>query len=254
MPSCVFCNSLSNLNTEMSITVDDNKISVHICDEHADDATVKTARDAYMRKQEEIQKVLEQAKALGLNISTTGSGLVIAESPRQQPQQPQRVQQIQQIKKSISDDFENDPDVVPTTKLDSHRGMSSVGGGTEFGMVESINSFDMGNLRDKLPEEARQGVAKMTVVEGRQGQPLMIPKKRRDGTGTTVINIIKTDDQSLQESFKRMAGDSMQDNVPNFARAGYRNTTKDCPLCYGNCEMQGRECPKCKGTGVISLY
>ncbi len=251
MPSCVFCNSLSNLNTEMSITVDNNKISVHICDEHADDATVKTARDAYMRKQEEIQKVLDQAKALGLNISTSGSGLVIAEAPQQQTQP--KTQHVT-AKKSVDDDFENDPDIIPTTRLDSHRGMNSVGGGTEFGEVESIGSFDVGGLRDKLPEDARKGVAKMAIVEGRQGQPLMIPKKRRDGTGTTVINIVKTDDHELQESFRRMAGDSMRDNVPNFARAGYRNTTKDCPLCYGNGEAQGRECPKCKGTGFISLY
>ena len=39
MQTCVFCSTTSNLNTQMTITVDDVKITVDICDEHAETAT-----------------------------------------------------------------------------------------------------------------------------------------------------------------------------------------------------------------------
>lgn len=262
MSTCVFCNSTSDLNTEMNITLEDgSKVRVIICDEHAEDATVKTARAAYQKRQDEIKHVIEQAKALGLNISEMPNGLTLAQSadplpqtaiePRsQQPAQPAPQARIP-VK---NDDIGDDPDVITTDKLDSHPGMRSVGGGTDFGNVESLSSHDVNAFKEKLPEDARKGVAKMGIAEGREGQPIIIPKKRRDGTGTTTINIIKIDDRHLQESFKRMAGDSMNGKVPDFARSGYQNTTRTCPICRGEGEVNNQECPKCKGNGIISVY
>lgn len=261
--TCVFCNSPNDLNTQITVTLDDgSKVKVDICDEHAEDATVKTARAAYMRRQDAINAVLEQARALGLNVSepTGPSGLVIAQEipkpvsalTKQAPQVP-NVQSPQRAP-TKNDDLENDPDVVSTDRLDSHRGMRSVGGSAGNTSVESLPSHDIDNLKEKLNPDARKGVAKMGIAEGRAGQPIIIPKVRKDGTGTTRVNIVKTSDNMLQESFKKMAQDSIQDRVPDFARSGYSNTTRTCPICKGNCEVNGQICPKCDGNGIINVY
>lgn len=266
MSNCVYCNTSSNLNTELTITLEDgNKVTVAICDEHAEEASIKTAKAAYLEKQTEIQKVIEQARALGLNISETAGGLAIAQAapaPEPPPQlpaeveqaQPEPTQQVRRTPRKNGDNLEEDPDVVSTDRLDSHRGMHSVGGGTDFGSVESLSSHDMDGFKEKLPDQARKGVAKMGIAEGREGQPIIIPRVRKDGTGTTRVNIVKTDDRVLQESFKKMAKDSMEDRVPDFARSGYSNSTRDCPICRGECEVNGETCPKCKGQGIISVY
>lgn len=238
----------------MTITLDDgSKVKVHLCDEHAEDATVKTARIAYMKKQDAINAVLEQARALGLNISES-NGLVIAqEAPKPAPQQTQVTNQPTK-KSPVKNDLENDPDVISTERLDSHPGMLSVGGSAGNTSVESFSSHRIDGLKEKLEPSLRKGVAKMGVAEGRDGQPIMIPKVRRDGTGTTRLNIVKTSDNILQESFKRMAKDSIQDRVPDFARSGYSNTTRTCPICRGEGEVNGQQCPKCGGVGIINVY
>ncbi len=113
--------------------------------------------------------------------------------------------------------------------------------------------------RDVL-NRARKGKAKLTVMEGRDGQQLVIPEKRVDGMGTTRLKIVKKeDDTKLQSRFKRMAKDTIEhDKVPNFAREGYQNTQLECPFCHGNCTIvhlkREISCPKCNGAGVISTY
>jgi len=127
--------------------------------------------------------------------------------------------------------------------IDSH----GVGGGG--------NSYNRGQFSDKLSSDVLKGDAEMTVCEGREGLPMIIPAVRRDGTGTTRINIANTEnDNALQDRFKKMAQDSMNDNVPNYARSGYKNTTRNCPICKGDGSVRGSECPKCKGQGIISVY
>ena len=74
--SCVYCGGSDNLNTTFTITIDEEKIKVFICDEHAEDASVKTAKEAYLKKQKDIDSFLAQAKALGLNV-TINNGIPI---------------------------------------------------------------------------------------------------------------------------------------------------------------------------------
>ena len=243
----------------MTITLEDgSKVSVSICDEHAEEATVKTAKLAYLKKQDAIQAVLEQARALGLNISDSKpSGLVIVqETIKPQPkQQVSQLERKQAVKTDLGNDLDpSDPNVVSTAKLDSLGGMRSVGGSVGTSNVESLSSHDLANLKEKLDPNIRRGTAKLESVEGRGGQPIVIPTVRKDGTGTTRINIVKTSDAALQESFKKMASDSREDRLPNFARQGYNNTTRNCPICYGNGEVGGKDCPKCGGQGIISVY
>lgn len=246
---CVFCDNTNTLNTQMSINDNGQMISVFICDEHAEDATIKSAKEAYSAKKDKIQALLEQAKALGLNISETSSGLSIVQEQKQSVSVPRVVSSELDV---------NDPNVVPTAKLNVNRPIASVGGEVSGHSVQSHTSFDMSSLSEKLPEEVLNGHAEMAMVEGRSGQPLVIPKTRVDGTGTTRITIQKTDDNILQNRFKKMANDSMNGNTPDFARAGYQNTTANCPVCRGNGTVKnaGKNtvCPKCTGTGLISIY
>ena len=253
--SCVYCGSSDNLNTTFTITIDEEKIKVIICDEHAEDASVKTAKEAYVKKQKEIDSFLAQAKALGLNITiNNGSQLAVATSGapvqqqvRQAPQQP-----------IYNEPLMEGTDVVNTEMLNS-RNMKSIGGRTEYGMVNSYDSLDNSMLTEKIDPNFFRGKAKMGMVEGRGGQPLAIQEVRVDGTGTTRIQISKKeDDQKLQNRFKRMADDSRNDRTPDFARNGYENTMRNCPLCRGEATIVNNNatmiCPKCNGLGNISIY
>lgn len=259
MDQCVYCESTDNLNTQLTVTLEDgNKVTVNICDAHAEEATIKTARAAYLEKQQKINEIIEQAKKLGLEIGQSAGGLVIAQqttpqSPSTGPAPQPKPTQPKPPKIELSSD---DPDVVQTTKIDSNRQFVSLGGSTDHGHVDSYSSHDL-NIKG-LPPEARDGYAQMRIVEGREGHPIAIPQKRIDGTGVTRINIKQIeDDRGLQNRFKKMANQSMRDDIdgtPNFARSGYRNSTRDCPICRGECVINGQDCPKCNGAGVISVY
>lgn len=244
---CVFCDSATNLNTQMTITMDGISIDVKICDNHAEEATVKSVKEAYSIKKKKIDEVIAQARALGLNISETG-GLIVASSPASQSQPTPTVK--------VDEIDVNSPDVIPTSKL---KNVVQTTGGDVGGLaIAGHSSFDVSSLSEKLPDSVLQGHAEMALVEGRQGQPLAIPKTRIDGTGTTRITIQKSDDANLQSRFKKMASDSMNGNTPDFANAGYNNTTKTCPICRGQSTIKQNKknilCPKCNGSGIISIY
>lgn len=267
MSSCILCDSDKDLNTEMSVSVEGEKVSVVICDECADDATPKRVRQAYTRKMQEIEKFMKIAKSMGFEISKPGEkGIVVASDPpplpgKTPPQLPAPEvinAESRPVKEEAEDD--DDPDVIDTTRLDQQakKGMRSVGGVVdEFGVhVKSHNSYSTDHK--DIPEEVKKGKAKMAIGEGRGGQPIAFPKKRQDGLGTTRINIIKKEtDATLQQRFKNMAAASKEDRGPSF-KDGYGQDYgfRDCPICHGECVvMEGRgerTCPKCDGQGVIS--
>lgn len=254
MSTCVYCGVSENLNTTLQITLDNSeKVTVVICDEHAEEATIKSARVAYTNKQKQIDDFLAQAKALGLNISiNTGNNLSVVQAPVQQAPVQQAPQYAPQQTPQTQAILEGD-DVVSTDFIDNKM-MRSVGGGG----VESFSSFQAGSSKDKLDPNLLRGRAKITMMEGREGIPIAIPERRVDGTGTTRIKISKREnDQNLQNRFKRMAEDSIRDRSPDF-KSGYRDSMKSCPLCHESGSIRNMNqdivCPKCQGSGVISVY
>jgi len=250
---CIYCGSAKNLNTSMTVTLDDGiKHTVDICDEHAEEASIKSVKEAFITKQAQIKAVLEQAKALGLNISEVGGISIAQAESAPQPQQPPQPQPKAKEQPELDDDF------IPTDRIDKDRTITSVGGNTAMGNVPSYQSYDVANVRGDLPEDLLKGKVKMEVMEGREGQPIAVPKQRVDGTGTTSINISRAEnDSKLQERFKKMAAGSMSDNTPDFARSGYANTTATCPICRGDGTVKmgakSQMCPKCGGSGFISI-
>lgn len=256
MNICVYCGSHDNLNTELTIQLDSKRIKVLICDEHSEEASIKTAKDAYLAKRAKIDEVLQAARALGLNISdeeaTPSRSLVI---PKQDmPKQHISNEQVQPKKamtQAIPPQETIEEGFIPTSRLDSLRSVASVGGSTGYGSVESLSAHDFNSFSDKLPKELKNGVAKVDVLELRDGIPTPIPTIRRDGTGTTKISISKTDDNMLQNNFKRMANASMQDKV-SFAQNGYQNQERPCPMCNGSGGSKSI-CTKCNGSGIIVI-
>lgn len=254
MTNCIFCGSTTKLNTEMSITLDDGqKIQVHICEDHAEEATVKSAKQAYMVRLDKLKVLLEQAKALGLDLNSLQpktQSTPVAVPKQAQVAQPTVVQAQPVL------DLDDSENVVDTDRIDRARPFVSTGGQTEYGSVPSFSNYNLDGGTDKLPPEARKGKAHLAMMEGRAGQPIIIPDKRIDGTGTTTIKIIKAEsDATLQSRFKKMAGDSLQDKVPDFAHAGYSSGVKDCPFCRGQGNIKNGskliDCPKCQGSGIL---
>ncbi len=262
MSQCVFCDAITNLNTQLTVALDDGiKVTVMICDLHAEDATIKTARTAYLAKQQKATELIAQLKNLGYDVAKLDqrAGLIVptlatpARAPAPAP--------TPEANGPLSGD-----DVVSTELLDakSRKGMVSVGGNTDFGHVAGLPSHDVSEVAKKLGAEARKGQAKLTVVEGREGIPLVVPEKRIDGMGTTRIKVTKKEnDAKLQSRFKKMARDTMDEarpHFPDFARGGYQNSQVDCPICAktatpGTVMNGGREitCPKCNGACVIPV-
>lgn len=278
MSKCIYCEKQTDLNTQLTITLDGGKkVTVDICDEHADDATVKTAREAYLHHQQQIETFLEQAKALGFVVQDGPNGLAMVQ-PQQVPQAPQPVEPQPVVQPIQQQSVEPQPVVqqpiqqqpaqpqqpitegegwIDTSRIDNRR-MTSKGGAVSGVGVESYVHSQVGGQQDVLPNEVRRGKVRMQVVQGRCGQPLALPEQRVDGTGTTRVVVAQTeDDNKLQRRFKEMADTSRssQDNAagPDF-RNGYSDGTRNCPICYGACTIDDQTCPKCKGLGYISIY
>lgn len=266
MVRCIYCESEKDLNTQLIVTLENGtKATVDICDKHAEEATIKSAREAYQANQDKIAAFLEQAKELGLEVQEGASGLVIVK-PEPAPvefiiepvpeAQPVMVEQPINPKAGLTKD-ERDDGWVDTDVVDSQKGMQSVGGSTSMGAVQTHASHVVGGQKDVLPNNARRGKVKMQLAEGRGGQPIAIPEKRIDGTGTTRIKIQqKVDDHALQRRFKDMATESRssEDNRAGVDfRNSYQDTTRQCPICRGDCVINSADCPKCDGMGTITI-
>jgi len=264
---CVYCNVADNLNTTFTITLDDgNRVAVYICDEHAEDATVKSAKAKYLEKKTEIDDFIARAKELGLQVNEpTQPGKIATASVIQQPT-PQ--QQAPQPKQAPPQDVIDDGTgmVVDSSEFDvrSRRGVIGTGGALNgVHTAEQYQNIDLSQVRrenkEALPPEAFRGKVKVEAVEGRTGQILNIPSQRVDGTGTTTIRIAKTtSDADLQRRTKQMARDTIDDKHPGYGPhgLGYERSTT-CPLCKGKCSVyhnrQWIECPKCGGIGEIQV-
>lgn len=259
---CIFCGSPNDLNTELVITIDDgNKVKVQVCDQHAEDATVKTCRIAYSERQKQIDEVLQKAKALGINISdqSANSGLIIAtqQPPQPQTQQPQTQQPVFDDN-NINIDPTEDAIVIDTNLADRQ---TNVALSLDAVAATKVSAYNFGSLTDKLPENVRDGTVKMSIIEGMAGMPTAIPTVRRDGLGTTIIRQSKYDDNALQRKFKNMADQSMNNPDGTSFSNGYTAQECKCTFCNGIGSIMQRRvgvvtrsaCPKCNGAGIIAV-
>lgn len=256
---CFICSNAIDDNTHIILPVDGNNIDIYLCEEHSE-TSLKKLKELYLRKKSDLEDLIKKAKELGLklDIKSEDNHKEISEPKIIQAQAEVPKELTKETPKIISQKSEQTEDDLISTEFIDNKSMRSVGGTTDMGGVTSYQSYDFGSLSDKLPENARQGKVKMTMVEGRGGQQIAIPQKRMDGLGETHINIIKAEnDDKLQARFKKMATDSMHDKQANFAQSGYTETTRNCPFCNGRGLIkQGKadiSCPKCGGSGMIFI-
>ncbi len=272
MSICVVCGSDTNLNTKLTININNENVIVNLCDDHAEDTTIKLAREKYLERQDKINQLIEQAKKLGLDPSSllgkinvesrdkaiipdkkatekTISSNLQSENAVKHNEDEQAVDKRKAGNRQNDVKSKNEEGWISTDRYESvDKGFTSVGGQG----AASYSSYKIAGQTDVLDESLRQGKIKMGIAEGRGGSPIPVPLERVDGTGTTRIRIVNVEnDQSLQKRFKGMA--SNQEHQPDF-RHGYNDATRTCPICRGDCVVNGKDCPKCKGSGLISVY
>lgn len=246
--SCIVCGVRENLNTELRIVVDDKKIAIMVCDQHAEDMTPKMAKDAYVSRMAEIQDIIEKAEKLGLHIAMPSAkdNLVVVTAPQQKPAPRSNTPAVPVV------ELKGDNVLLAEVVNAKLKAMPSIAGTAGSAPVEAHRVHDLSNIAQRLPEGATKGKVKMTMVEGRGGQPMAVPGIRCDQLGTTTIMVRQTiTDAELQRIFKGQAQDTMG-NMGHTYKDGY--TMHNCPLCRGACTLDGvNPCQKCGGKGFINL-
>jgi hypothetical protein len=239
--NCIICGSTKDLDTELVVTIDDQKITVKVCAEHADDITPKKAKAAYLKWKSErdaqMQEFLAQAAKLGMTVVPQGSLSIVA-APRAEAQTQKTV-----IKEQVVSELHGgrEDGVLSASEVDNvmQRRVSGLSGSINGTGVERHSAYDPNDLSSKLPEGSREGLVKMELAEGRHGTPMAIPAIRQDGLGTTRVRISKAmTDAELQRRFKQQANASVADE------SGTAHSFKD--------GYDVRRCPMCKGEGIIS--
>ena len=273
--TCIFCGTTNNINTSLTINVDGVKISVNICDAHAETATVSSARAAYLDNKAKIDAFIVQAAAMGLTFVPATNDLIqvpngiptLKQQPSEVPTNPLVGPNPNPTLNQLTPDspvaniLENEEDVIPTSKLE--RLVRSVGGSVEnSGIKANVPAYQshaiiQASNRDgsTLDPAVRDGKAKITMVEGRAGMPLAIPTMRTDGTGITRIQIRKMTPSEFDRRAKNAADDSVRDRGPDFRNSYDLDQERACPICSGagTTVNMGRNitCPKCGGIGTI---
>jgi hypothetical protein len=257
--NCYLCNSPVDDNTHIILPIDNGKhIDIYLCGEHSD-TSLRKLKERYSQKLVELDDLIKKAKELGFDIDIGNLNdqnkpkILMATTYEEKGQEKASTANTQLVNYPISPD----EDMISTELIDN-KTMRSVGGSTDMAQVSSYQSYNIGSMADKLPDNIRAGRVKMAMMEGRAGQPIAIPQKRQDGLGETHIAIVKSEnDDKLQTRFKKLASDSIRDRQANFSQSGYTETTRNCPICGGGGTVkQGKNvasCPKCGGAGMISI-
>ena len=253
--NCIICGSSQDLDTELAITIDGEKITVKACTKHADDITPKAAKAAYLKwktsQDTQMQEFLAQAAKLGMTVMPQGS-LAIATMAQSSIPAPALTPTPEPVKPIIKELHGTRGDgVLPTSEVDNimQRRVSSMSGAVGGSSVERHDAYDPDNFGDKLPEGSRDGLVKMELAEGRHGTPLAIPAIRQDGLGTTRVRIAKTvTDADLQKRFKQQAASD------HSFKEGY--DLHRCVMCKGDGQIAKSQtetiaCPKCGGSGLL---
>jgi hypothetical protein len=247
---CLVCSTTEKLNTTMKVKVDEVEHEIAVCDEHAEDMTMKIAKELIKKKIEEYENFKKMASEFGVEIKEQKSGVLVASRPDQPaptmpadvavklppgssgpPQPGQRV--IKAIPKhniNISGSLPGiNPSSMAQTVAETARARGRIKGDVTVPVIEEVE---------------------LQTVPGRQGLPMTLQKKVTDSSGTTEVRIVETSNEELTKRSKVLENQARQGdpNAHLFIR-GY--DLKDCNLCRGSGKTtNGQVCPKCKGKGL----
>jgi len=261
---CVFSGDTnpSVLNTSMNIKLDDGQVvEVWVSDAHADSATPKLVKEAYLKTRDsnkkEIDELMARAAALGLHLMAPGATAPGVAAPAPAPVQSNPASRV--VSESMApatpgnriiDGRAADArSIAPRVEgVASGLGASVSGAGHEY----SIASKDKPSTDLKAGEKAEIG-----FIKGRLGADVAVPVRRVGKTGETLVAVVDTGgDPELQRRFKMLKEQGNNPNGPHdFIRGGYQVRTISCGLCRGSGKVMGgkKVCPKCGGCGTVDV-
>jgi hypothetical protein len=280
--SCIVCGASQNLDTMLTVALENEKYTVAVCEEHAEDITPKKAKELVGQKVQQLNEALALIGEFGLQVNKSSGGIAVAEKPQEQKPiqedsdtvavvETEQEEEKPKIEKKVQ--FSKDGKTELTKRARKKRAQHlSLGGavsGATNANIEKHQGFDLdssvsgeiahslekGTIKEAVKPES-QIVEEQAVTTKSRG-PLIVPKKVSHNIGgETTIEIVNTGgDENLQRRFKEFAQHTKESNNPHgYARGGY--DTIECTLCKGNLRVKNKgvmiQCPKCKGTGVLN--
>lgn len=238
---CLMCRSSNNLNTRMTITIDEVSYNICLCDEHAENTTMASLRTQLAKIKKNLEDAMAAAEDAGIPIGTHSSqppqhhDQDNTASPEPQPTQtehvaPEHSYRIPDSPPNSVISQEHVPPVppAPPTNTPDPSGQSSL-------------------VSEDIAEDAEDAennkVVQMQTFTGRDGKPVNVPRHIEGDFGTTDIYITNVTDDVIQRRFKNL----------DECAPGQEGYSRKCPLCRGEgvSRVNNDICPKCKGTGLI---
>lgn len=251
---CVYCKATTKLNTELRLSFDGGESAVvKVCDQCADEASIKSAKECFSKRQDEINTILEMAKKAGLQfvMPSSGSQLTLASKTQEVIQEnvsPSSQQNAAPRKAALLKATDESEVVISVEKAEKDSYNPNIT--MEQVALERHNQHRIGlvspnqeeaEIAARVSQARLSGQVKMKAVQARDGQVIPVPVVRQDGLGTTHIQISRNfDDGQLQKRFKRIAKASVDGNSIS--------EVSECPQCRG----ENPSCTRCQGSGFLS--
>lgn len=277
--SCVFCDSTDDLNTVMTMSVEDKDYKVAIGDSCEDDALPKKIKEAlkvkieeHQKKQDDkksrLEKLREEAKELGFELVPIGSKIAVpvktvsAAPPRDLAGAPTIEQNgskfvVQRNTRNVSSDKGMSQEQARTAlEVAQQRGVNSfpsteAGQASEHGshlLPESVQTKNGGTFRPENISKVNQ------TVPGRCGIPTTIPEKLISTGGETEIKIINTGgDNLIQRRMRALNEAAMRSEGSGMPSAMNADRMNACPSCDGVGKVKNKLCIRCRGIGFMGV-
>lgn len=249
---CVFCSKTENLTISMQVTTSKGVSTAWVCNEHEDDASPKKVRELAEKKIAMIEEFERQAKELGYSLVPMGKGGLVeaakppapapAPAPTQLDTPGPKLQPVVKARKIM-------PITAPSVAKSESGGDMDLGSHQSYDTTKAIETKKGTVQAPTITEHEEQ------VIMGRDGKPMVIPKKVVGEAGTTDITIVNTGgDKALQERLKQaVQASTVSKNACERALLAGGYNARECPLCKG-CgitKINNQQCVKCGGTGTI---
>lgn len=220
--------------TKMEVTYEGKPYAVLVCTNCEDEATPKNIREKIKARIDKYQKLVDDAKELGVELSIDAlmakqDGLVVAT-----PQQPQPEESVEVARPPAG--FA----AVPHTPIQQ-----------PMPVVQEERLLDAQGNRIRGQQIKTKEVQVMEANLHGSGRPIALPKKEVGNTGTTYYQYNRMTDADLQNRFRKQAARSQMDpNNPSEYRP--------CQACGGEGHsvktIKGKKevqiCKECDGIGL----
>jgi len=280
--NCIICSSTKDLNTSINITIEDEKYTIHLCDEHGEETTPKAAREALNNRLGAIKEVMAQAASLGIEIldpkaKSNSSSIVIAKDKKTYICECGKIctskSGLTIHKKSckLLQDSQLQPQQQPQIQAQEPNefvGIRGVSGEVEGGSqslegYQTINVDEIVNKIAVLQEEPvtvkpTQNLVEVQEITSRSGRTIILPKVQEGNIGTTNVKYEDSGgDKALQDRFKSQAAESRSMSNEQWHGKGSYDKMSEvaCTLCRGTgiSRIGQKQCAKCGGSGILSL-